>query len=335
MDAPRTPSIAWSAFGYFACYAPYTALTKALTKGLLPGQTAPMSGPEVLASSVLASLFGGLTFLAITGWWRYASRRRIAGIDVPMPRPWTLLSGACTTAVVLTTTLAYTIPSVSIVFMMLLMRGGVLVLAPIVDAISGRKVMPWSWISLALSITALFVGLSGDAGFSLPGLAILDVCIYLTAYFIRLRIMSRFAKTPDPKETLRYFAEEQIVAVPVAALLLSLVAAFDGGDVGTQLRQGFLHPTLAPAIVGLLSLGTGVFGALVLLDRRENSFTVPLNRCSSVLAGLVSTVALYFGFGLKAPPLPEWLGAALIVAAIGALSWPSLSAALRPRPNSA
>lgn len=323
--ALRAPPVYWSAFGYFACYAPYTALTKGLTKGLLPGQTAPLAANEVLSASVLASFLGGILFLFGTGWWRYASRKEIFGLQVPVPRPATLLSGLCTTAVVVTTTLAYTFQGLSIVFMMLLMRGGVLALAPLVDRLSGRRVMPWSWVSLALSVGGLLAGMSGDAGFALPALAALDAGIYLAAYFLRLRTMSRLAKTDDPHETLRFFAEEQLVAVPAALLALGAVA-LSGTALGADLTRGFLHPHPLSLVVGLLSMGTGIFGALVLLDRRENSFTVPLNRCSSVLAGLVSTVALAAFVGLPAPPLAEWVGATFIVGAILALSWPVLRA---------
>jgi hypothetical protein len=325
---PRPPPVALSALGYFACYAPYAAITKALTKGLWPGLPA-LSGMEVLASSVLASLSGGILFLLLTGWWRPASRRRVLGIDLPVPRRATFLSGICTTVVVLTTTLAYTIPSVSIVFMMLLMRGGVLILAPIVDRLTGRRVMRWSWVSLGLSLTALLCGLGG-AGFALPLVAAADASLYLLAYFLRLRWMSRLAKTQDSNDTLRFFAEEQLVAVPVAAALLGLVAAIHSGELGAHLREGFLHPSLPAVLVGLLSMGTGIFGALVLLDHRENSLTVPLNRCSSVLAGLVSTVVLWRVLELSPPPASEWLGAGLIVLAIGALSWPTLAARRAP-----
>lgn len=321
----RAPSVVLSALGYFACYAPYTFLTKSLTKGLLPGQQAALSGNEVLSAAVLASFFGGVAFLGATGWWRHATRTRIGPWDVPLPRAATLLSGLCTTAVVLTTTLAYTFEGVSIVFMMLLMRGGVLALAPIVDRISGRKVMPWSWISLGLSVGGLLTGVTGGSGMALPLLAAIDAAIYLGAYFLRLRLMSRLAKSDDPMATLRFFAEEQMVAVPAALVLLAAMA-FTGTDIGGEILRGFTNPHPMSWLVGLLSMGTGIFGALVLLDRRENSFTVPLNRCSSVLAGLVSTLALYAAFDLQPPPASEWVGAIFIVGAILALSWPTLRA---------
>lgn len=45
--------------------------------------------------------------------------------------------------------------------------------------------------------------------------------------------------------------------------------------------------------IGVLSQGTGVFGALVLVDGRESAFCAPVNRASSVLAGLVSLGPTY------------------------------------------
>ena len=70
----------------------------------------------------------------------------------------------------------------------------------------------------------------------------------------------------------------------------------------------------------LCSQGTGIFGALVLLDARENTFSVPVNRASSVLAGVVAT-ALFGGLmGGRALTSGEIVGAVLVVLAILTLS---------------
>ena len=118
----------WSfAFGYFACYVPYSALTKALSKGLVPGMDGgAVSGFTLLPVSVAASTVGMLTCLTVARWWRFAGRRELFGVVVPWPGRWTFLSGLCTAAIIATTTLSYTFSGVSIVFVMLLMRGGVL-----------------------------------------------------------------------------------------------------------------------------------------------------------------------------------------------------------------
>src|SRR5687768_14193235 len=135
--AARDLTIWFYAFGYFACYAPYSALTKALSKGLLPSMGGAKVGNfEILVPTGLASLVAMLVFLSVMRWWKHATHYHVLGRSVPGPTRWTFLSGLCTTTIIPTTTLAYTFDGVSIVFVMLLMRGGVLILAPIVDLVS-------------------------------------------------------------------------------------------------------------------------------------------------------------------------------------------------------
>ena len=322
------------AFGYFATYVPYSALDKALAEGLLPGMGAGVSGFELLPCSVLATLAGMLAFLGVTGWWRYSATSRLLGLPVHLPTRWTFLSGLCTAAIIMTTTLAYTFPGVSIVFMMLLMRGGVLVIAPLVDAVSRRTVRWYSWTALALAIGALLVAFSERMSFQLQFAAGLNVGVYLLSYFVRLRFMSRLAKSDRPEDTKRYFAEEQMVATPALVAVLALLALWNAGPVTGAIHAGFTSffargITLPAVAVGLFSLGTGIFGGLILLDRRENTFCVPVNRASSILAGVGATLALHGIFRLRLPSPHEWLGAGLIVAAILVLSLPGM---LKPRP---
>lgn len=325
------------AFGYFATYVPYSALDKALAEGLLPGSAGGISGFELLPCSVLATLAGMLAFLAATGWWRHAGTAQVLGFRLHLPSRWTFLSGLCTAAIIMTTTLAYTFPGISIVFMMLLMRGGVLVIAPLVDAVTGRKVAWYSWTALGLALAALLVAFSAKMSFQLHLAAAVNVAVYLLSYFVRLRFMSRLAKSDRPEDTKRYFAEEQMVATPALVLLLAVLALWNAGPVTGAVRAGFTTffergVTLPAVLVGLFSLGTGIFGALVLLDRRENTFCVPVNRASSVLAGIGATLALHGLLGQRLPTVHEWVGAALIVAAILVLSLPGM---FRPAPAKA
>jgi hypothetical protein len=74
----------------------------------------------------------------------------------------------------------------------------------------------------------------------------------------------------------------------------------------------------------VLSQGTGVFGALLLLSPQENSWCVPVNRASSVLAGVLATTALALFAGRPWPAVSEWVGAGFILLAIAALSVPPL-----------
>jgi hypothetical protein len=319
------------AFGYFASYVPYSALTKAVSSGTIGGEKVP--GVELLPVSAMASLCGMFLFITAMRWWRHAGRVRIAGVLVPFPNRWTFMSGLCTSAIIATTTLAYTFDGISIVFMMLLMRGGVLILAPFIDALSGRKVRWFSAIGLALSLAALLTAFleDKDEGFGLTIVAIADVSIYLLAYFIRLQFMSRQAKSDDADQRTRYFVEEQMVGTPVLILFLIVCALVDTGEFTSHVRNGFTSFFDRPAsvveaavLIGLFSQGTGIFGGLVLLDKRENTYCVPVNRCSSILAGVAASYVVMFWLGGAGPSNHELFGASLIVAAILILTLPLL-----------
>jgi hypothetical protein len=323
------PSIWWWAFGYFACYVPYAALTKALTSGLIDTGDRPVGGTEILPPSVIASVVTLVIFLLATGWWRKARTVKIAGLDIPRPGNLQILSGLCSSGIIATTTLAYTFKGVSIVFVMLLMRGGVLVMAPIIDRITGRHVRWFSWAGLAMSIGSLVVAFAFDKkrGGDLTMVCAIDVFCYLGFYFIRLSLMSRVAKSTEPGANLRYFVEEGMVSVPALLLLLGLGALFLGGDAGDQLRAGFTTFWDRPVVlhglaVGALSQGTGISGGLIFLDTRENTLCVPVNRASSVLAGLVTSYWLYLAYDYKRVPDNELWGAGLIIGAIGFLTIP-------------
>ncbi|MRG97428.1 hypothetical protein [Polyangium spumosum] len=320
------------AFGYFACYWPYSALTKLASQGRIPGMTRVVSGAELLPVTTIASLVGMFVFLSWRGLFRYATHRTVLGLRVPFPTRWTFLSGVATAVIIPTTTLAYTFDGVSIVLMMLLMRGGVLVLAPFVDVLSGRRVRIVSWVALGLSLASLVVSLGTGASYELTLIAAIDVAAYLASYFFRLRFMSKLAKSDDPDVMLRYFVEEQMIATPVVVLTLAVGALIGKGAALEALRSGFVSlgsaGALLPAIgIGLLSQGTGIFGALILLDGRENAFCVPVNRASSVLAGVLASATLaLLGLG-RATPMSELAGAGLVLLAIVVLAWPTIAAA--------
>ena len=323
------------AFGYFASYVPYSALAKAVSSGRIGGEAVP--GVELLPVSGAASLVGMFTFITLMGWWRHANRVSIGRLSIPFPTRWTFMSGLCTSAIIATTTLAYTFEGVSIVFMMLLMRGGVLILAPLIDALTGRRVRWFSAIGLALSLAALLVAFleDKDAGFGLSELAMLDVGIYLLSYFIRLRFMTRIAKSDDADQRTRYFVEEQMVGTPMLMLFLAACAIIDRGQFMHLLRDGFTTFFTRPpsivatgVVIGLFSQGTGIFGGLVLLDKRENTYCVPVNRCSSILAGVAASYLAMATLGGKPPSTYELAGAGLILLAILTLTIP----VLRKRP---
>lgn len=319
-------SIWFFAFGYFICYWPYSGITKALSKGLFPGMEKGVESFQLLPVSAMTGVVGIFLFITLNGWWKYAGKRKICGINVFYPNKWTLLSGLFCTLISTTTTLAYTFPGVSIVFVMLLMRGGVLIIAPLVDYISGRKPAWYSWAGMLLSLFSLFIAFSNKGSYEITLACGINIAIYMGAYFVRLRFMSKIAKSEDKDDNIRYFVEEQLVTSPAMLIILIILAFVNYGEFH-NIRLGFTEFLFGPwaiygIMMGLLSSGTGCFGALILLDRRENTYCVPVNRCSSVLAGIMASYSLMFFFNEKRPEISEIFGAILIIVAILFLTLP-------------
>jgi hypothetical protein len=318
------------AFGYFAAYVPYAAMTKAISSGMLEPAIPRMSGTAMLPLTIATSTLGMVLFLGLSGLWRHARRFELGGVSLPRPSLPTLLSGIGTAAIIATTTLAYTF-DMSIVFAQLLMRGGVLIVAPVVDLLGKRKVRWFSWVGFGFSVLAVIIPFLKDARISMPAMAALNFGIYIFAYFVRLRLMTRFGKSSEDNAQVRYFVEEQLVATPMI-LVTIFGLSFLPGQFGAELTTGFAmitHPgEMAAALptllmlvaIGLCSQGTGIFGGLVLLDKSENTYAVPVNRASSVLAGVIAAggLAYFYGDSMDAYELG---GAAAIMAAIVVLSF--------------
>src|SRR3954454_21708714 len=95
------------ALGYFALYIPYSALTKALSLGLLPGMEGPVSGLLFLPAAAIATSAVLLAFVAAPGGLASLERRSLFGVSVPPVRAPTLFSGVATAVIIATTTLNY------------------------------------------------------------------------------------------------------------------------------------------------------------------------------------------------------------------------------------
>ena len=175
---------------------------------------------------------------------------------------------------------------------------------------------------------------SGDGEISL-GLGVV-VALYLAAYLVRLYAMSRMAKTQEETAGFRFFVEEQLVATPAALLGLGALTLLLPSSPATQLREGFAlalpHPGWT-VLVGLLSQGTGIFGAMVLLDARGHASSVPINRAASIVAGLGAAVVLALLYGASLPTTEEWIGCALLIAAVWVVYWFSRARPSEPRPR--
>jgi protein-tyrosine-phosphatase len=324
------------AIGYFAWYTPYAGLTKALSSGLLPGMDARVGGLVLLPAAALGTLAGSLIFLGASGWWRYAGRGRLGRREVVRPGRAAVTAGFFMALIIATTTLNYTFAGVSILFMLLMMRGGVLVLSPLVDAARRRPVRVYSWVALGLSLLAVTAALSDVDSYHLTIAAVVSLGVYLFGYIGRFEIMSRVAKTGDQAIDRGYLVEEQISAALWQVGLCALAAAVGFGPVFGALREGFTSFLLTPAVipafaVGLLYEALFIYGTLIYLDPREYTWCVPANRGASLLSGLVASYGLAWLTGLATPGAGQLAGTAFIVLAGLALSYPALREAAARR----
>jgi protein-tyrosine-phosphatase len=309
------------ALGYFAFYVPYTGLTKALSLGALPGMTGPVPGLVLLPTTVLATTAALLLFITASGGWRAFQRRRVLGLSLPTIRLATLCSGVATAVIIGTTTLNYTFGGISILLALLLMRGGVLGLSPVVDTVAGRPVRAHSWAALALSLAAVGVAFAEVDGYRMTLPAALNIAAYLTGYIVRLNLMTSLAKSEDAEVNRRYFLEETAVAALALTAIPALVVLVGRGEAVDQLRAGFTSflasDLVWPAIlVGLLYACLYVFGTGIYLDARENTYCIPLNRCASLLSGLAASYVLAALANSAPPSRPQLAGAGLILIAL-------------------
>ena len=311
--------------GFYLFYTPYSGLTKALSTGLLAGTNGPVRGVVLLPASAMATVVGMLGFITLMGWWKYAGHRNVLGVSIPFPRRQTFLSGICMATIMGSTTLAFTFGGLSIVLVLVLLRGGTLTIAPIVDGIVERRVRWFSWAALLTSLLAVAVALGDAANYTLTIPAIITIAAYLVAYFFKLQFMSRLAKSGDRETTLRYFVEEQMIASPLLVLALAVMALIGVGDVMMGFRIGltsFLisEGAIFAASVGLFYAGLCICTTLIFLDRRENTFCMPMHCGSSMLSGFTASAILAYFFSQSSPSLGQTLSAALILIALGFLS---------------
>jgi protein-tyrosine-phosphatase len=279
----------------------------------------------LLPISAIATVIGMFSFITIKGWWKYAGRREFFGYQIPFPRLLTFLSGVCLATIMGTTTLAFSFAGLSIVLVLVLLRGGTLIIAPIVDRIVGRRVRWFSWIAMFVSLAAVLMALSDASNYTLTIAAVIDIAAYLAAYFFKLQFMSHLAKTNERSATLQYFVEEQIVASPLLVVVLIILAVIGYGDVMMGFRTGLTSFATTPAafyaaLVGFSYAALCVCTTLIFLDRRENTFCMPMHCGSSMLSGFTATAILALLANQSGPTMGQCVSAGFLVVALGFLS---------------
>jgi protein-tyrosine-phosphatase len=307
----------WFAAGFLLFYTPYAALSKAVTSGLVPGVAKGLLGLQILPAAILGTVLTVPLIITLVGWWKYAG---VPGREIA-------LSGLGLALIIGSTTVAFTFHGISIVLALILMRGGLLIMAPLIDAMFGRRVRWFSWAALTLSLAGLAVSLVAAKDYSLPLLAALNLAVYLTGYALRTPLMTKLAKVRDQDITRRYFVREVLVTIVLLPLIPAVMAFTGSGPTALALREGFTTfwsmplATLLPIVmIGVFYASHNIFGTLIYLDGRENTFCVPLFCSASFLAGFSAVSLLSLLAGIAAPPPSQLIAAGIILTALLFLS---------------
>ncbi|WP_442680418.1 hypothetical protein ACSBM8_04270 [Sphingomonas sp. ASY06-1R] len=326
MKAARS---AWPIEGYvllyFLAYLPNIVVTALLTRLPNPALGRPLTGLETLPASLIINMILTYLFIWWSGWHRDAHGVMILGRRIPMPTRYTLLSGFGTALIIFTVPLSFTFEGVSIPFIQLLMRGDVLIIAPLIDLMFRRRVRWWSWMALAMVAAAMLITLRSRGGLALPPLALVAVILYTFGYFVRLSVMTWVGKTGNPADVRRYFVEEKVLALPISIAVLGTLSAIGFGNQSGQLYYGFVGVWSDPVILWLGFIAVtltivSILSVIILLDPRENAFCVPMERACSLVAGVAAAGLLAWGWNMPAPTGTELFACGVLVAAIVLLS---------------
>jgi protein-tyrosine-phosphatase len=324
------------ALGYFIAYIPYVTLARATMQGYLSQE--PVSGFDIMPVTLLGTMMTMPLLVALFGGFCFANERRILGFDVPFPKFDTLISGTAFAVIIATTTMAYAFPGVSIVLALVLMRGGVLTIAPITDAAVGRRVDRYSWVALALSLGGVVLALLQVGTYTLTGAALINLALYLCGYVVRLNVITRQAKVVDEAVNRRFFAEECIAAMAALAVMAAVIVLIGSFSNTRTLAYGFGSPAAKPIFGWALLTGVaygflGVFATLIYLNPLENTFAVPVNRCASVLSGFVASLLLTWLYDEARTNTANFISAGLIMLAGFVLYFRSMQQPRAPTPK--
>lgn len=306
---------------YVLAYVPNVVLTRLVTRQLDAEQVATQGGAEILPVSMLFNLVLTLSFIGLAGWYREAHGVQLGRLRLPRPTWRTFVSGFGSALVLCTVPLSFTFTSVSIPFIQMLMKGSILLLAPLVDLAYRRRVRWWSWTALVLVAASLLVVILDRGGLHVPPMALITVGLYTGGYFLRILVMTQVAKREDATTGHGYFVEEKLVALPLSIVIIAILAAAgQGADSISASLHVLAHPT-APTFWTMLGVGitltvVAVCATLILISPQENSYCVPLERSISLLGGLVAAWLLAWGWDMAAPTGTEIVGALMLASAI-------------------
>jgi len=324
--------------GYFSLYAVTGVAVKYFLGKSVDGMPG-LKGPELLVYSTIGGTALNVLLVFALRWYRLQSNRtvNVLGFQVPSELAYILPSGLCTAVVIPTTTLMYTLP-ISVMVAMTIMRGSVIIISRVVDALQirqgilKRKVVPEENIAVGFALMAVGTNVvsASDGGFDFlqNGSAMTILGAYISAYAFRIYLMNYFKNTRQKgvkQDNKGFFAWEQMAASS-AILLTGLVLYFSASDsvVVGQMRGAIDHPPpawlSAFLFAGLPFGAVAVFSVFIFMFKgRTATFAGLVNRLTSLIAGTAATLLFATFFGGRYPGLKAWVGLGFILIAVAFL----------------
>lgn len=338
--------------GYFSFYVLTGVFAKVFTGGY------PLRMPELayLFNNTLGGSAIALAVVFAMGWIRLKSNRMVkwGPFTIPSEVAYIIPSGICTAIIIPGTTLMYTLNGVSVMVAMVIMRGCIIVVSRLVDAIQIRQgilkkrvyveenwAVVFALLAVATNLLLLplvnvlesrgihasqWVGLkpgAASSGFDLFHVVVL--CLYLAAYMIRIYIMNYFKNTRArgvPLDNQGFFAIEQIAASLTLAAMVAF-AFFASSWFGwsaqplVDFHSAVGHPSPAAILSGVPYGCVAFFSVFIFMFKgRTATFAGLVNRLTSLLAGTSATLVMFFAFGAKFPSAPEWVSVVFILVAV-------------------
>ena len=322
-------------FSYFILYVITGYLAKYFAKTLGMG-----GNTYTVYNTIGGMLICNLVVIA-WGWYKFKSSDYTTVLGISMPREFLYIipSGICTAVIIPTTTLMYVLP-ISVMVAMIIMRASVIIISRIIDTIQINqgilhKTVYWEenvavvFALIAVSIKFIYVK-PGDFDFLGNAAAMTILTAYLTAYSIRIYIFNYYKNTRKKDaiyDTKGFFAVEQIastIGILIAGTILFYsvdLAIADPKGFGYQFKDSLVNtPALwKEGVLSGIPFGFAAFFSvfLFMFKGRTATFAGLVNRVTSLVAGTVATLVVWWLIaGQKPPAMEDWFGLAAIFGAI-------------------
>jgi hypothetical protein len=328
--------------GYFFLYTITGITVKYFTGSAINGFPG-MSDIQYLVYNTIGGNLIALVIVLSFKWYKIQTNNYITlmGFKVPSELYYIIPSGICTAIVIPTTTLMYTLP-ISVMVAMVIMRGSIIVISRIIDAIQIKqgilkKRVYWEEnIAVLFAICAVVANLINlkPGSFDFVGsVAAMTILIsYLTAYSIRIYIMNYYKNTRGKnvkQDNKGFFAIEQIAAtitmIILAVLFFNSQRLFNWqAEQIIDFRQAFLMPHTFWQWAGISGFAFGLlafFSVFIFMFKgRTATFAGLVNRLTSLIAGTAATLIFAVMFGGKYPGTEDWVTLGFILIAVAFLT---------------